>query len=192
MTDRRKRKSLCQPRHRSCKINIRFLLSMKNKKPRSCIMIGTNQQIRGTTRLEKLCFSPLRIRDICGAMGNGRAPRRSLPSVAALRSALGSPFTAAPLPRFHRPRLAEKGLTPATPLPHRFGFSNSIYPSAGFVKSFFAFFQKKRGQALKGSLAQVQRAVAGTAASAKKHRFYKERRGGAFLFSVNGSKRKRR
>ena len=165
---------------------------MKNKKPRSCIMIGTNQQIRGTTRLEKLGFSPLRIRDICGAMGNGRAPRRSLPSVAALRSALGSPFTAAPLPRFHRPRLAEKGLTPATPLPHRFGFFNSIYPSAGFVKSFFAFFQKKRGQALKGSLAQVQRAVAGTAASAKKHRFYKERRGGAFLFSVNGSKRKRR
>ena len=147
MTDRRKRKKLCQPRHRSCKINIRFLLSMKNKKPRSCIMIGTNQQIRGTTRLEKLGFSPLRIRDICGAMGNGRAPRRSLPSVAALRSALGSPFTAAPLPRFHRPRLAEKGLTPATPLPHRFGFSNSIYPSDGFVKSFFAFFQKKRGRA---------------------------------------------
>ena len=182
MTDRRKRKSLCQPRHRSCKINIRFLPSMKNKKPRSCIMIGTNQQIRGTTRLEKLCFSPLRIRDICGAMGNGRAPRRSLPSVAALRSALGSPFTAAPLPRFHRPRLAEKGLTPATPLPHRFGFSNSIYPSAEFVKSFFAFFQKKRGR-------PPQRA---SCAGPKEQRRYcrkrekapplKERRGGAFPF----------
>lgn len=134
---------------------------MKNKKPRSCIMIGTNQQIRGTTRLEKLCFSPLRIRDICGAMGNGRAPRRSLPSVAALRSALGSPFTAAPLPRFHRPRLAEKGLTPATPLPHRFGFFNSIYPSVGFVKSFFAFFQKKRGRPPQRPFAQVQRSSDG-------------------------------